>query len=108
MSEQPPFIRLMMDGYVDADDINNFIDYWHDSDLTCELHDFLGLSWEEYTLYLSDASGLATIVKARRDRVPLVEAVNDNVRYQERIAARSDDAGKISALTRWIAAQSDR
>ncbi|WP_380784588.1 hypothetical protein [Sphingomonas sp. R86521] len=108
MSEPTKFIDRYALGFAEAEDINDFIDYWHDSDSIAELHDFLGLSWEEYTLLAADSYALPIIVKARMERVPIARAVNDNIRSYERIAARSDDAGKISALQRWIAAQPDR
>lgn len=108
MSEPTKFIDRYALGFADADDINDFIDYWHDSESTENLHDFLGLTWEEYSLLASDSYALPIIVKARMEQVPIAIAVNDNIRFHDRIAARSDDAGKISALQRWIAAQPDR
>lgn len=108
MSEQPPFIELVAKGFIDEDKINDFIDYWHDSNSNVELHEFLGLSWAEYSLLALDSGAINTIITARRYHMPLTEAVNDNIRDQNRIAARSDDPGKIARLHRWIATQPDR
>jgi hypothetical protein len=32
------------------EDIDDFIDEWHDGDFEEELHEFLGMSWKEYSL----------------------------------------------------------
>lgn len=97
-----------MRGEVMADEIEDFVGYWHDSESDEELHDFLGLTWEEYSLWVSDPEYVNLIITARINGQPILEAVNDNLRHEERLAARSDDAGKLAALRRWIEAQSDR
>ena len=108
MSETATFIELALRGDVMPDEIDDFIDHWHDAGLEGDLHAYLGLSWEEYSLWVSDAESINIIISARRAGQPIVEAVNDNLRHGERLAARADDAGKIAALRRWIAAQPDR
>lgn len=102
------FMALALNGRVLADEIDDFIEAWHESDSPEELHDFLGMTFEEYSLWVADAASIDTILTARHSHKPLKEAVNDNLRFQERIAARSDEAGKLAILARWIAAQSDR
>ena len=36
-------------GEVNLDDIHNYIDDWHNGINEQELHEFLGLGWEDYT-----------------------------------------------------------
>lgn len=91
-----------------ADEIEDFVDAWHDSDSEQEIYEYLGMTFEEYSLWVADPDSIDIILTARHEDKPLKEAVNDNLRSQERIAARSDEAGKLSTLTRWIAAQPDR
>lgn len=107
MSE-PTFMSLALDGSVLSDEIESFVEAWHQSDSTLEVFEYLGMSFEEYSLWVSDPEAIDTILIARYSDRPLREAVNDNLRVQERIAARSDEAGKLAVLTRWIAAQPDR
>lgn len=90
------------------DEIDDFVDFWHESGENGELHEFLGLTWEEYSLWVSNAAFVNIIIAARRSGQPIAEAVNDSLRHEERLAARADDAGKLAALRRWIAAQPDR
>lgn len=108
MSDNRTFMQLVMQGHADPEDIEDFVDDWHDSSSDLELHEFLGMALSEYSLLLSDSYAMPIIIKARRDRMPLAQAVNDNLRDEGRIAARSGDASKLKALYHWIDAQPDR
>lgn len=108
MSEPLVFIDLAVRGDVLPDEIDDFVEVWHHSDSNLELHESLGLSWEEYSLWVADPEHINLIITARRKHQSIMEAVNDNLRYWERIAARADDAGKLAALRRWIESQPDR
>lgn len=99
---------MALRGDVMSDEIEDFVERWHQSDVPQELHAYLGMTWEEYSLWMTDPDYIDLIIAARRDERPLREAINDNLRSTERLAARSDDTGKIAALRRWIAAQPDR
>jgi hypothetical protein len=108
MSSRVPFIDLAVRGDVMPDEIDDFVDAWHESNSEEKLHEFLGLTWEEYSLFASHPEYVNLIIAARIRHQPILDAVNDNLRHEERIAARSDDAGKLAILRKWIAAQSDR
>jgi hypothetical protein len=100
-------MALALSGHVLADEIEEFVEAWHNSTSELEIHEFLGMTFEEYSLWVTDADSIAIILTARHGDKPLKEAVNDNLRFQGRIAARSNEAGKLAILSRWIAAQSD-
>ncbi len=107
MSE-PPFMELVEAGFVLVDEIDDFVDKWHTSSSEEQLHSFLGLTPQEYSLWVSEPDMLHVIIKARHENQSLRDAVNDNLRVGERIAARSDEARKLDVLARWIATQPDR
>lgn len=102
------FLSLALSGEVLSDEIETFVEDWHQSDSKLEIYEYLGMTFEEYSLWVSDPDAVDIIISAHYDNKPLREAVNDNLRVQERIAARSDEAGKLATLARWIAAQPDR
>lgn len=102
------FMTLALNGQVLADEIEDFLEAWHASDSPGDAHEFLGMTFEEYSLWASDPDAIDLILSARHFHKPLREAVNDNLQAQERIAARADEAGKLAILSRWIAAQPDR
>ncbi|MHA0318230.1 hypothetical protein ACXY7D_06405 [Sphingomonas melonis] len=108
MSDNPSFLELACGGYVLPAEIDDYVDGWHESDSTQELHEFLGMRWDEYTLWVAHPENINIIIAARLENRPVLEAVNDNLRSEYRLAARADDVGKLAILERWIAAQRDR
>lgn len=108
MSDERSFIQLAIDGYVMLDEIDDYVDQWHEKAPPLELHDFLGLTWQEYSLWVAHPDNLSIVIAARREHQPVLEAVNDNLRSAQRLAARTNDVSRIAALERWIAAQPDR
>lgn len=75
MSSQGTFIDLCLGGKVLLDEIDDFIDQWHETPTGHELHDYLGLTKEEYSLWLRVPDALPYIVKARRENKPLKDEI---------------------------------
>ena len=65
------FIEKCINGDASLDEIDNYIDEWHDSDsdIKLELHEFLRMSWEEYSLWAVKPSLLAEILNHRKQDV---------------------------------------
>ena len=99
---QSDFMTLALGGYVLPDEIDDFVDAWHDGDSENEIYEFLGMTLDEYTLWASNADALPIIISARHRDIPLITAVNDNIAEVERIAARTDQSWKIASLRSWI------
>ena len=60
------FIEQCVQGYVSPDDIDDFIDNWHeDGDITLELHEYLGMTWDEYESWVCVPDTLDSIITAR-------------------------------------------
>jgi len=62
----PSFFERYLNGEVRADDIDDYVDAWHAHPNHQELHEFLGMSKEEYAAWLRDPEDLAEIARARR------------------------------------------
>lgn len=108
MSNARSFMQMALRGDVMSDEVGDFVEKWHNSPSGIEIYEYLGMTWEEYSLWVSNPDYIDLIIAARRNERPILEAVNDNLRSSERLAARADDAGKLAAVRRWIAAQPDR
>jgi hypothetical protein len=101
MSSQPTFLDLCLAGNVLLEEIDDFVDRWHEAAERVELHDYLGMTIEEYSLWVRVPDALPYIIKARHEMKPLTEAVVHA--YQDlRLAARSNDQSKITRLQRWL------
>ena len=46
------FYQKYKRGEVDAESIHDYIDEWHNGDSTEDLHEYLGMTWEEYGHWL--------------------------------------------------------
>ena len=60
------FVDLCLRGDASPDQIDDFVDLWHDGDSEGSLAEFLGLSDKEYALWVETPKSLATILDARQ------------------------------------------
>lgn len=104
MPEERPLLDLVMAGDVLISEIDDFIDRWHAGHGEGELHDFLGMTSDEYALWVGNSDMLGVICAARRRGQPLVEAVNDNI-AELRLAARAANGLKLRDLQAWLRRQ---
>jgi hypothetical protein len=65
-STEQTFADLVLAGRAKLSDIDDYIDRWHDGSSTLQLHDFLGLTWDEYAAWVNDPASLAAMFAARR------------------------------------------
>ena len=69
MSLQPTnFIEFCLAGKALVDDVYAFIDEWHSSDSQLQLSQYLGMTAEEYALWLEKPESLRFIVYAHESR----------------------------------------
>ncbi len=60
------FIEQVMDGQASCADVDDFVDRWHEGDSTTSLHEYLGMSAEDYGTWVEDQDSLWSIVARRR------------------------------------------
>ncbi len=97
------FMTLYEQGAVNADDLDDFIDAWHDSGPEEErsLAEYLGMTDEEYAVNLMAHHSLPVVVAARAQRKPLRELL---VPYlaELRAAANPRDRSAIYSLGHYL------
>jgi cytoskeletal protein CcmA (bactofilin family) len=109
--KRPRFFDLYSQGHALADEIDDFIDAWHEStdpnarDLP--LHDYLGLTRDEYEIWVLDPDVLPHLLIARREARTLPEVVNTYLDELPAAAHASNDA-TMTALRGWLAERSKR
>jgi len=108
MSEVGTFMDLAIDGRVMPDEIDEFVEDWHKCGGDEEVFEYLGMTFDEYSLWVMDPRLIDVVIASRKRRINLLDAVNDNVRDAERLAARAGEARNVALLREWIAAQPDR
>jgi hypothetical protein len=60
------FIEQCLSRQSSLEDIDDFIDQWHENPGNQSLHEFLGMTRDEYANWVADSSALPAIVKARK------------------------------------------
>jgi hypothetical protein len=92
--KQTRFIDLYLEGRASAEDINESIDAWHSGSGKQPIYDYLGMTEEEYSLWLRDPDVLPHIARAHKEHRSVREII-DSALNNLPIDARSADAAKV-------------
>jgi hypothetical protein len=94
------FVEYCLAGEALLEDIYRFIDEWHEADTDDELPTYLGMSDDEYALWLEKPEALPFILFAHQSHTPLREAIQaaDHVR----MAARAPGRANAKAVLEWL------
>jgi hypothetical protein len=95
------FLDRYLNGEVLAEEMDDFIDVWHTDPQNKEIYEFLGMSEQEYSLWLRDPEALPHIARARRAGLPLQVVISAALK-ELRIAARSGNSAKLERLNHWL------
>lgn len=98
---QETFISKALSGAAMFDEIDDYVDAWHDGDEAESLPEFLGMTAEEYDLWVHCPDAIGLIVSARQQLRSLVDAANDNFEVLK-VAARASETSEIAALKAWL------
>jgi len=104
----PSFFDLHSRGEVVPDDIHDFIGRWHEDQepwaRDMPLREYLGLTRDEYEVWLYDPFSLPSILRARQPGGNLVDIMAERYR-QLRAANRREDGTIIFSLGNWLKAR---
>lgn len=100
MNSHVSFVEACLAGDVDLDQIDDYVDLWHDGPSELELSDFLGMTWDEYARWVETPQVLPQIILAHRFGLPLREPVDKLA-----LAARGANAREAALLEEWLATQ---
>lgn len=92
------FILNCINGDALLSEIDDYIDLWHESDSELSIHEFLGMTKKEYSLFVDDEQYLASIITANKENIDIRVVIES----QLAMAARSDSQAKSEKLLRWL------
>ena len=92
------FIQNCLTGDALLDEIDDYIDKWHDGDSELPLHTYLGMSWDEYTLWIESPENLAYIVAAHKRSI----TYNEVLSQAAAMAARSNAISRMPEIKDWL------
>jgi len=72
------FMERCLSGEAVADEIEKYEEAWHAGKCGkgMELHEFLGMSWDEYAIWATKPSILPVIIRSRKIGISLDEVLN--------------------------------
>ncbi|MFE9918541.1 hypothetical protein ACFYPG_25630 [Micromonospora sp. NPDC005553] len=103
--DRSTFVDDVLRGAATLDQIDDYIDRWHDSPAgspasSMELHEFLGMTWEEYRTWGERPESLRFIMAAHRARKPLPEILRADRALGA--AARSSNTTDAEQVLAWL------
>ncbi|MGH6689704.1 MAG: hypothetical protein ACREF4_03370 [Gammaproteobacteria bacterium] len=104
MSKKRSIVERLVSGEeCDLTRIDDEIVAWHEADTTTPLHEWLGLTPEEYELYVERPASIRLILEARRHNRPLKEllAAPDAISL---LSGRVPRAAEVTELRKWLKA----
>ena len=92
------FVDMCLSGEALLEEIDDFVDKWHEADSGLPIHKFLGFTPTEYAMWVERPETLGYIILARRHSISLEEAIAQG----ESVAARTQSWGNAKALLEWL------
>jgi hypothetical protein len=101
MSSRQPFVDACLAGRALLTDVGEYVAAWHaggGSDV--DLHDFLGMTSDEYRLWVERPEVLRFIVAAHKTRVPVADFLIRKAGLMA--AARTEAQDEAVLVLRWL------
>jgi hypothetical protein len=95
------FVSAALSGRASVDDLDDYIDEWHDSDATLSLHEFLGMTWDEYRTCTERPEALRYILAARKHGRPFAEELLAT-KSKYALAARAESDEQAKGVYDWL------
>ena len=94
------FVDKCLSGEALTDEIDDYINNWHEGEgQDLELHDYLGLTWEEYSLWGTRPSILPSIFSSRRKKIPFGQELELE---QLSLATRAGSVKEAKEMEEWL------
>jgi hypothetical protein len=93
------FVDRCLAGEALLDEIDDYVDIWHSSDAAIPLHEFLGLSWDEYSAWVGNPRVLPFIISSKRSGRPFSSVAREE---SLAMAARAENAEQARKLIQWL------
>ncbi|MBB1428228.1 hypothetical protein H5181_17440 [Shewanella sp. SG44-2] len=100
------FIDLCVMGHALPDDVDDYVDDWHDSESDVTISEYLGMSSEEYESWVHAPETLNSIITARITNVPLISVLKQT--YDLPMAARASSPEAAKFLMKWLKTEDNK
>lgn len=98
------FVELCLKGDALEEEIDQFVEDWHEGrkGIDMQLHEYLGMNWEEYQLWATTPSVLPFVLTAHKYGTTLEYQLAQN---KFAIAARARSVAEATKVEAWLRIQ---
>lgn len=102
--EQTPstFVEACNAGVALLDEIDDYVDRWHESDSVAPLATYLGMSADEYALWVEQPDALGFIVAAHKMSIPVAKLMEVEKSASYAAAARAGSREDAERILAWL------
>lgn len=94
------FINDVINADALLDEIDDYIEQWHISDSELTVFEYLGMSEEEYFLWVENDFYLKYIISAHEQNIPINALLQNE--YSTKLVARSDSPEEAKIIYSWL------
>lgn len=94
------FINDVINADALLDEIDDYIEKWHDSDTDCSVYEYLGMTEEEYFLWVENDFYLKYIISAHEKNININELLREE--YTCKLVARSSSPEEARNIYNWL------
>ena len=94
------FINDVINADAILDEIDDYIKKWHDSDTDCSVFEYLGMTEEEYFLWVENDFYLKYIISAHEKDININELHKEE--YTSKLVARSSSPEEAKKIYNWL------
>jgi hypothetical protein len=78
-TKEGSFVDLCLQGKAIPDEIDEYVAEWHRQESDLDIVSYLGMTPEEYDLFVKHPDAVPLIVSARREKRPLRDVISENM-----------------------------
>ncbi len=71
------FVDHCRSGQASVADMDDYVERWHAGPCAVDLHDYLGMTWDEYAAWVANPDLLPLIIKAHEGNRTLADVMNE-------------------------------
>ncbi|WMX57434.1 hypothetical protein [Peribacillus sp. R9-11] len=94
------FMDACVQGEALLEDIDEYIEEWHESETEEEIYDFLGMTLEEYGIWVENDFMLKTIFYSREIGKPIIEVIKES--DVQKLVARAETPEEAAQVKVWL------
>ncbi|KGK89374.1 hypothetical protein DP73_09970 [Desulfosporosinus sp. HMP52] len=96
------FIQDCINADALLEEIDDYIDFWHDNDIEATIYEFLGMSQKEYRMWVENDKILKYIFTAHVENKDIDDVLSQEYNGGLKMVARAKTPGEAKFIYNWL------